>query len=281
MSKKIKETSRRNLIKLSIKSISLVKSVAGILSTLLVAKIFIELINNINITPAATWLFIQFTVIIYFLSWVQAALKGIETQSILLNSTADKEGKMPFAGYFALSIGVPIGSAIMALVLYKDQLSPFITNLMKISTMDLMVYLLSAFWLWDMFWHISVRQTMRQMIKKSKDNIRNDFGESSELEQVNALEFFMLGQWRFLRITFGILVMLFLIYISTTNNGIIQIPIITNSINKDSFLAILIFLFVMISEGWIWILRHRLLITIDVINSLDKKYTLTRHYPNN
>jgi hypothetical protein len=266
------EYERRNLIQLSNNESKLVRILANMLSTLFVGDIFLGFLSGFNPTPNNVWIFLQITIVIYFWSWFLAAVKGIEIQSLLLVTTNSAEEKMPFSAYFALSIGVPIGILAMIVVLYKDiqMVSDFIAKFGGGSLTELLVFLLAAFWIWDMLWHISVRKTMRSMIDASKERMQGKTKKYVEQEQLVFFEGFIFGGWRFLRIYFGLIVIRMLIFISIFFDDVIIMPILNYMFNVDGVLAILIFGFVVISEAWIWIMRHRLIVGVKTIESLGK-----------
>lgn len=266
------EYERRNLIQLSNNESKLVRILANMLSTLFVGDIFLGFLSGFNPTPNNVWIFLQITIVIYFWSWFLAAVKGIEIQSLLLVTTNSAEEKMPFSAYFALSIGVPIGILAMIVVLYKDiqMVSDFIAKFGGGSLTELLVFLLAAFWIWDMLWHISARKTMRSMIDASKERMQGKTKKYVEQEQLVFFEGFIFGGWRFLRIYFGLIVIRMLIFISIFFDDVIIMPILNYMFNVDGVLAILIFGFVVISEAWIWIMRHRLIVGVKTIESLGK-----------
>ena len=93
------EEERRDVIKLSNRATSIVRLLATATTTLIGTKILWELLTEFSLSPDGAWELVQITVLIYFLVWFLAALKGIEIQSLLLNSTGSS-GRIPLSGIF-------------------------------------------------------------------------------------------------------------------------------------------------------------------------------------
>lgn len=194
---------------------------------------------------------------------------------MLLSTTNKYEDKIPFSGYFALAIGIPIGVLAMIVTLYKDIVSPFIFVVWTGTIVELLVFILAAFWIWDILWHLSVRKTMRNMIDISKERLAGPPKKYFEQEQLQFFEDFIFGAWRFWRIFFGIFIISALIILSLSFNDLIIIPMTEIILKTDSVLSILIFLFVVISEAWIWIKRHQLLVGVKTLEQLGQKYNMS------
>lgn len=264
------ESNRRDLVRLSIKTTKIVRLLGSLVSIILVAKLFSGLIEGLSLSSGSAWKIAQITILIYYWSWFFAALKGIETQSLLLNTT-DKSDRIPFAGYFGLFVGFPIGVAAMTLLLFPNIIEVLSLNYWFDSPTELLVFILAVFWIWDMLWHWSVRKTMRTRIEKTKINLKEKY---IELEQLLYLEYFIFGAWRVLRIIIGAIVIGSLIFIIFNLKKDIEIPLVETSVSGDLIIAIIMFLFVIISEGFIWIMRLRMFVGIASLDKISLNYDL-------
>lgn len=264
------ESNRRDLVRLSIKTTKIVRLLGSLVSIILVAKLFSGLIEGLSLSSGSAWKIAQITILIYYWSWFFAALKGIETQSLLLNTT-DKSDRIPFAGYFGLFVGFPIGVAAMTLLLFPNIIEVLSLNYWFDSSTELLVFILAVFWIWDMLWHWSVRKTMRTRIEKTKINLKEKY---IELEQLLYLEYFIFGKWRVLRIIIGAIVIGSLVFIIFNLKKDIEIPLIETSVSGDLIIAIIMFLFVIISEGFIWIMRLRMFVGIASLDKISLNYDL-------
>ncbi len=72
-----------------------------------------------------------------------------------------------------------------------------------------------------------------------------------------------------------IIIIGFILFVILQSDSSINIPYTTQVISKDSLLAIVTFGFVLISEVWIWVVRHRLLVGVNTIESLGRRYNLS------
>jgi len=271
MSKKINlESNRRDLVRLSIKTTKIVRLLGSLVSIFLVAKLFSRLIEGLSFSSESAWKITQITILIYYWSWFFAALKGIETQSLLLN-TADDSDKIPFAGYFGLFVGFPLGVAAMTLLLFPNVIEMLSLNYWFDSPTQLLVFILAVFWIWDMLWHWSVRKTMRTRIDKTKINLKKKY---IELEQLLYLEYFIFGKWRLFRIIIGAIVIASLIFMIFNLEKNINIPLFETYVSSDLIIAIILFLFVIISEGFIWIMRFRMFVGIASLDKISLNYEL-------
>lgn len=216
----------------------------------------------------------QIIVVIYFFSWSLAALKGIRTQAVVLNSTGGISSKMPLPGIFALAVGLPIGAFAMMLVLFGEGFKSTFLPFWDKSITELLVVLLAAFWLWDTAWHFLVRRSVRVMVDSSKVNLQGRNKRYFELEKIGALETFLFGNWRIYRISFGLIIVVFLFFLMAFIKEYIYIPKLDVSIHLEAGISIVTFVFVLVSEGWIWYMRIRIGFVIDTLVNLGDRYNL-------
>lgn len=270
------EFNRRDQIRLSSKASSIVRILANFVTAFFVVKILWEFVAGFSLTPQGAWAFVQITSLVYFWSWFRAAIKGIETQSLLLNSTTSSD-QIPFAGYFALVVGFPIGVAAMGLVLFPNLAGEWISSYWSRSVTELLVVILAVFWIWDMLWQWSVRKTMLGRIERTKASfIQSTAKRYIEIEQLFFLEAFLFGRWRILRQIFGVVVIVSLLMVVFVTDTRINVPILQATVSKISVVAISVFLFVVISEGWIWFMRVRMSTGISSVETIGRKYNLVK-----
>ncbi len=270
------EEEKRKHIEFSNKVIKAIRILASVIFSVFILKIFKSLIKGLSFSPESTWEIVQVIVILYFLSWFLAALKGAEIQSVVLSTSAGTSFKS-FPSFLALMVGFPIGAVSLSLVLFHTVTDVFVTNLFKISTIKLLSILLLIFWIWDIFWHFSVRRTMSKMIQSSTDILsRSTNKRYIENEQILLFEKFIIGKWRVIRIITGFLAILALLLVVFLDNNSKISFILTYFNSIDNFIAIFTLCFVVVFETWIWIMRYKLIVGLKVLRKIGLHYTLSR-----
>jgi hypothetical protein len=268
------EKERGQHVLLTANAIHWTQRLTGIISSALAFKIIFSFIEGRRFSPEGSWALVQIIVVLYYLSWSLAALTGIKTQAVVLNSTGGISSKMPLPAVIALAVGLPIGAFTMYLVLFgegfKTRLLPFWDR----SITEFLVVLLAAFWLWDIAWHFLVRRSIRLMADSSKANLEAQNKRYCELEKIKVLETFIFGSWRIYRISFGLAVVVFLLFSIVFMEKYLYIPKLDVSIPIEALIAIVTFIFVLVSEGWIWIMRIRMISGIETIVDIGDRYNL-------
>lgn len=234
---------------LTANAIDWTRRVTGLISSILVFKIIWSFVEGRQFSPEGSWALVQVIVVIYFFSWSLAALKGIRTQAVVLNSTGGISINMPLPGIFALAVSLPIGAFAMMLVLFGEGFESTLLPFWGRSITELLVVLLALFWLWDMVWHFLVRRSVRRMIDSSKANLQGRNKRYFELEKICALETFLFGNWRIYRIFFGMVVVIFLCFLMAFIEEYVYIPKLDVSIHLEAAISIVTFVFVLVSEG--------------------------------
>lgn len=268
------EKERGQHVLLTANAIDWTRRLTSMISSVLAFKIIWSFMEGRRFSPEGSWALVQIIVVLYFLSWSLAALTGIKTQAVVLNSTGGISSKMPLPAVFALAVGLPIGAFTMFLVLFGERFKTELLPFWDRSITEFLVVLLAAFWLWDMAWHFLARKSIRLMVDSSKANLEAENKRYCELEKISVLEAFIFGVWRIYRISFGIIVVVFLLFSMVFIKKYLYIPVLDVSIPMEAEIAIVTFIFVIVSEGWIWIMRIRMISGIETIVDIGDRYNL-------
>jgi len=219
-------------------------------------------LHSTDITPftneytSATILRISF--IIYYLSWVYGTLFDMNIYDISLISSKKEEG-ITLKDY---GVGLII-IIVFSLLLYSP------TNIYVAS-------ILSLFWLVDwLSYHYLLKYQINPLLIESEKEYKK-MDNLWSLLRLESTKNYISGTWKKIRYYTGSVILIILIIFSFEN-------IISNSINSifhiisGNFIFSLIFLiFVLSMESWMWLIRLKTKLTMNMISKNEETYLLVR-----
>lgn len=217
------------------------------------------------ITPATPDLMWRGALILYYWSWIFGA--GFDTNVVELTFVNfPGKGKWPWHSFGALAVIL-----VMAVVLISAH-----GNMLHFALA------LTAFTIVDNGpWFYYFKWLLRPMALQSRTEFKGN-GQLARLEALRIVLDLVLGNWKYWRLACGAIIILILDAFTFSTFIRQAFARLTDSILSwlspaeaaDFVYASLVLLFVLVMEGWHWIMRFMTLIKLRAIHNIDEHYVL-------
>jgi hypothetical protein len=196
---------------------------------------------------------VKIALVIFYVSWSFGLLNDTSEQQLVYASVPD-EGRVPSWAYV---VGVVITGlfAVLCVVETSQQFA-----------IVLAVFLFANI--------VSWRYHVRKIVRKSYSASRSQFVQSGDQASLLSLETvyaYHSGKWQWHRfICGGMLVMCLLIVAFSDVGG--KIAALVYPIPNETVAALVVLLYVLTMEVWIWIIRVRVKLALDTIAKLSSRF---------
>jgi hypothetical protein len=209
---------------------------------------------------------LKFVIATYYFSWVFGTSFDVKLQQSVYVSDPSR-GRLTWAGAVALVV-----LAVIAAILL------WVSDSTKEFAAVLNVFVLADLLTWR--YHLIPRTS--PIIRASK-NIYVQDKEYFDVERLRIVENYMVGKWHWHRfiVLGGVLLMINLLcFVDPVRKFIgasseLMVPALKIGLAESLLPVLAIILFVAVAEGWKWMLRMRISITLHVMSDLKKKYRPT------
>jgi hypothetical protein len=233
---------KNKVISLVNNSKTIIRLLAGIVAVLFGWLKFRGLPIDSIINEISTELILKLAIIIYYFSWLFGTTLDASDQGIVFHKAIDK-GKIPALGVF---LAIIITGFLIALCFMFD--TPIFS------------FLFLLFWFCNyIMWSLFISNIMHPYFTSNK-TFYKDQGDYLNLKRFEIVESFLYGSWNKKRFFIGFLLLIPATIISSTKWLDF---IFTNSDKKHFYVSILIMVFVLTVELWVWFYR------------LKRKFSLT------
>ena len=220
--------------------------------------ISIESIDNLISNTTATDVVWKSALILFFTSWIWGTSYDTDMQELVYLS-APKKGQLPL---HAIGVSVMI-AIVMSVLLWVPDYQTF-------------TLVLILFWLINLIaWRYLVWFIVGSMIASSEVTYRENqdyFG----LEKLKIVENYICGRWQWWRFIFGGILCLAMIVLAISPQENYFIPVANISVSQSFIHSMSIFLFVTLMETWIWVVRIKSRVSIDVLDDFRNRYSIQR-----
>lgn len=216
-------------------------------------------LKGVSIIPLTsdsfTTVLLRGSMILYFFSWVFGASWDAHDQG-LVYLTAPNKGRIPVIAIFLMIII----TLVFGILCWVDSYVKFAA-------------VLGIFWLVNLIaWQYMMRKLVGEVITKSS-TILLQLGHHLELARLHIVRDYLSGSWQWWRFCIGAVLIICINVLANTNVPN-DIKAATNVLSAEFVMVFSIFLFVAVVELWIWVMRIKRRISLNLLDDLGETYKL-------
>jgi hypothetical protein len=194
---------------------------------------------------------------IYFLLWVLGTRTDAEDQATVYRYAPNK-GRLPFSSLGVIAVLVVFG----AILLYSRNFEEF-------------TIALAAFFLADwLAWRYLVRRIIRPIATASRELYVQE-GDIIGAEKLAIIERRICGTWKWWRNSVGGVIILLLAFIALLKRDGQALPWLDPVVSWEFIQVMVMTIYVLIMESWIWIERLRAKVALQLLDDLGERYLLS------
>jgi len=244
----------------TIKAVRLARRVLQILAASLALSFTWLKFHGLNFAPllgdlSASFL-LRVTLALYYFSWVAGMASDADAQEVIYVEPPDRNRIVAMLALATVGIVIPFG-----LLCYVQSYKAFALVLSAFLIFNVIIWRLWAYWL------------IPKAVEGTSDYYRSRgaYGELIELRVY--IDNYARGQWQRWRFLTGLLIVVLIDLLSFTR---LYQPSNIAGLNtsNDFVLATLMFLFVVVMEGWVWLNRIYCRFARQLLDRVDTEYDL-------
>jgi hypothetical protein len=193
------------------------------------------------------------SLVLYYFSWLLGATFDTDTQELVYRTPPRKKGEIPTSAVVTMLVLAVVFAVLCAITSFRQFLM-----------------FLALFWLLD---HLAWRYLATKLLPPVFRASAAQYGEEKDAARIDQLAFvkvYHTGRWKWRRLITGVVMLLILNIMA--NTAVMEQLASRIQVSADTILAAGVALYLLLVEGWAWIMRLQTRVAIQTIERLRPHY---------